>query len=73
MKISEIQKEAKNIIADIFSTVIKSENKEDWVKALNFIVTKIFMLENWERGEALFYWREVRRQMTDKFWKKFIK
>ena len=46
MKISEIQKEAKNIIADIFSTAIKSENKEDWVKALNFIVTKIFMLEN---------------------------
>ncbi|RAL56485.1 hypothetical protein BLM37_03160 [Candidatus Gracilibacteria bacterium GN02-873] len=73
MKISEIQKEAKNIIADIFPLVVKSDNKEDWIKALNFIVTKIFMLENGERGEALFYWREVRRQMTDKFGKKFIK
>lgn len=73
MKFSEIKKEAKNIIADLFLFVLKSNEKDDWKKALSFIDDKIYQLEVWPRGEALFYWREVRRQMTDKFWKKFIK
>lgn len=73
MKISEIKKEAKNIIADLFFFVRSKNEKDDWKKAFSFIDNKIYQLEVWPRGEALFYWREVRRQMTDKFGQKFIK
>ena len=72
MKTSDIKKEAKNIINTIFTAVIKSDNKEDWKKAIVYIDDKITDLEISTRGEEMFIWRGVKNQITFLFGKKFI-
>lgn len=67
VKISEIRNEAKHIIKDLFSYLKKSEKKEDWKKAFDFLEGKIVALESGNRGEAMFVWREVRRQLANDF------
>lgn len=72
MKTSEIKREARNILNTIFYKVLESTDKEDWKKCLAFIDSKIFKLENWDRGEEMFIWRNVKSQLTFEFGKKFI-
>ena len=72
MKTSEIKSEAKKIINSIFATLIKSDNKEDWKKAIEFIDKKINELEKWTRGNEMFIWRNVKSQIIFLFGKKFI-
>ena len=72
MKTSEIKKEAKNIIETIFTAVIKSDTKEDWKKAIEYIEKKILELESWDRWWEMFIWRNVKNQVIFLFGKKFI-
>lgn len=65
--ISHIRSEAKKIINDLFFYLKKSDKKEDWQKAFAFLERKIFTLENGSRGEAMFVWRDVRRQLSNDF------
>lgn len=73
MKISEYRKLANITIKDIFSEVIKSDDKEIWKKALMAIDIIIIKYEQWQRGENMFVYREVKKIMSSKYWKKFIK
>lgn len=72
MKISEIKKEAEERINVIFWYCLKSNNKEHWIKAFDFIENQIIKFEI-ERWENLFIWRKVKNIMNEKYWKKFIK
>lgn len=72
MKIKDIQKEASNIINTVFIWLKKNDNKEARIKAISFIDTKIKTLENWDRWEAMFIWRNVKQKVTNLFGKKFI-
>jgi hypothetical protein len=72
MKTSEIRKEAKKVIADIFYKVVESEDKELWLKAFTMISNKIEALSNGDRGEQMFIWKSVKSQIATAYGKKFI-
>lgn len=72
MNKKEINIEAKKIINSIFKQLLENENKEDWQKWMNFILTKISKLEEWERWDELFIWRWVRNKISYLYWKKFV-
>jgi len=71
MKRSEYYKEADDIIKDLFSRVLESNNKEEWKRTLDFITTKTYQLEL-TCGEWKHSWRKVREIMLNKYGKKFI-
>lgn len=71
MKYSEISVEANQIISTIFKEVIKSDNKEVWKKAIDFIQNKISDLsKKWDSDR--FIWESVLRKVSSQFGKKFI-
>ena len=72
MKTSEIKKEARKLLNTIFYKAMESEDKEVWKKVLAFIDSKISELENWDRGEEMFIWRNAKQQFVFEFGKKFI-
>ena len=72
MKTSDIKKEARKLLDTIFYKAIESDDKEVWKKTLAFIDSKIIILENWDRGEEMFIWRNVKSQFVYLFGKKFI-
>lgn len=69
---SEIHKWGSEILKTIFANVIKSDDKEIWRKAISFIDSKIKELENWIRGEDMFFWKDAKFQILNKFGKKFL-
>jgi hypothetical protein len=46
MKTSDIKKQAREVISNIFYKAIESDDKEVWKKSLAFIDTKIQTLES---------------------------
>ncbi len=72
MKTSEIKKEARKLLNTIFYKAMESDDKEVWKKTLAFIDCKITQLENWDRGQDMFIWRNAKQQFVFEFWKKFI-
>jgi len=73
MKQSEINTEAIEIINMIFHTLKRNTDRRQWKTALDFIQTKISILETWTRWNEMFIWKQVLRIMSDRYWKKFIK
>ena len=71
MKTSEINKEANNIIKDLFFKINKDTSKEDWKKTLDFIIKKTEDLEK-NCWEWKFVWRKIRQIMTTRFGQLFI-
>lgn len=69
---TQIQKEANKIIKDIFSWVLKCDNKEKWEKAFNYCNKEIIISENWDRWLKMFAWRKVYKILIKKYWIKFI-
>ena len=72
MKKSEIENEAKKLIERFFKTLLKSTDKDRWQNALVFIADRLRKLEIWPRWNEMFIWREIRKIMNNKYWKKFI-
>ena len=71
MKKSEINKEAKDLIKDVFSAVLTSKDKDSWKKAIDFIMDETNKYEKiW--GEKKFIRREVRSIITNRYGKLFI-
>ena len=70
---SEITKWGTEILKTVFAGVLKSDDKEVWKKAISFMDSKIQQLEATTRGEDMFFWRNAKFQMLNKFGKKFIK
>lgn len=64
---TEINKEAKQILKQLFTKVMLSDNKDDWRKAMEFIHTKAN-----GHGREKFIWEAVRVMFAKEFGKKFI-
>ena len=80
MKQSEVRKFGKQIIDDVFSGLVKSKNKEDWIKAFSFLVKKLAELER-KAGlpsaidhdiRELWGWSSARKQLSKIYGRKFI-
>lgn len=70
MKKSEIRLKANEWIKDIFCWVLKSEDKEVWKDAINYI-NKEVQKEEATCGKNKFIYREVRSIMVNKYALKF--
>jgi hypothetical protein len=81
MKQSEVKALGKEIIDQIFPSLLKSPEKTDWQKAFAFIQKKIAELEAKARMpesdthdiRELWAWNSCRRQLADRYGRKFIK
>ncbi len=71
MKTSEIKKEAKNLINDVFKALLENNDKDTWKKAMNFINETVAKKEA-TCADDKFIWREVRSQISTLFGKKFV-
>ena len=80
MKQLEVRKLGKQIVNDVFSGLIKSKNKEDWINAFNFLVKKLTELEK-KAGlptatdhdiRELWAWSSARKQLSKIYGQKFI-
>lgn len=71
MKTSEINAEANNLIKDLFSHTLKSDDKKEWKKLIDFVKDTV---ATWEarRWENMFIWRKVLAIISSKYGKKFI-
>lgn len=67
MKLSEITKSANDIIKTIFKEVKKSDDKEVWKKAFEFIKQKEY------EGSNRFVWERVKIILSKRYGEKFIK
>ena len=65
--LKEINKEAKQVLKDVFSGVLKSEDKQVWRDAMMFVSNKI------QPGTDMrFVWEKVRIELARQFGLKFI-
>ncbi len=86
MLISQIEKEGKAILADIYFIVLKSKDKTLWQEAINSMHKRIAILEatvkeSSGRGQDnatdhirnLWAWQAARREMCRRYGNKFIR
>ena len=65
--LKEINHEAKQVLKDVFSGVLKSEDKKVWKDAMMFVSNKI------QPGTDMrFVWEKVRIELARQFGLKFI-
>ena len=85
MKVKDINNQALEIIKTVFKAVVVSDDKNVWIKAINFITGKIDSLKLERNKEVIndldnsgnsvlevWKWEAVRKQILKKYGKKFI-
>ena len=85
MKVKDINNQALEIIKTVFKAVVVSDDKNVWIKAINFITGKIDSLKLERNKEVIndldnsgdsvlevWKWEAVRKQILKKYGNKFI-